>query len=162
MTSAWLNLAVGLALLVSALGVMVPVLPGTLVGLVALLAWAALTGGVAAWSAFAVSAVLIGVGQLLKYWLAQRSLAAAGVAGRSIIVAGLSAIAGFFLIPLVGLLVGFVVGLYVAELVRLRDAGAARGSTWVAMRATGFAMLIELIALCAAASVWIAAVVTLA
>ncbi len=67
-------------------------------------------------------------------------------------VGGAGAIVGFFLIPVVGLLVGFVGGIFAAEQLRLRAGPAARQSTWVAMKATGFSMLIELAALLLAAS----------
>jgi hypothetical protein len=149
-----LNLLVGLALVVGAAGIVVPVLPGTLLVVAALFAWALLTGGTAAWSAFAVMVAIIGLGQVLKYLLPHKSMTAAGVPSRSVIVGGIAAILGFFMIPLVGLIVGFIGGVYVAEHVRLRDWDAARASTWVAMKATGFSILIELGAVLLAATVW--------
>jgi uncharacterized protein YqgC (DUF456 family) len=158
---ALLNVLVGVALVVGAAGIIVPVLPGTLLVVGALFVWALLTGGTAAWSAFAVMAAIIALGQVLKYLLPHKSMTAAGVPGRSILVGGLAAILGFFLIPLVGLIVGFVGGVYLAEHVRLRDWDAARTSTWIAMKATGFAILIELGAVLLAATVWGGALIAL-
>ena len=143
----------------SAAGIVVPVLPGTVLALIALLVWALATGGGLAWTAFAVMALVLGVGQLLKYLLPHKSMTAAGVPGRSILVGGIAAIIGFFAIPVVGLVVGFVGGVYVAEHARLRQWDQARTSTWVAMKATGFSILIELGALLLAASIWVAALV---
>jgi uncharacterized protein YqgC (DUF456 family) len=157
-----LDLLVAIALVVAAAGIIVPVLPGTLLALGALLVWAVVTGGAIAWGAFAVMALVIGAGQVLKYLLPHKSLTAAGVPGRSILVGGVAAIIGFFLIPVVGLIVGFIGGLYVAEHVRLRDWTLAKDSTWAAMKATGFSILIELGALMFAAAVWAAALVLLA
>jgi uncharacterized protein YqgC (DUF456 family) len=154
-----LNLLVVAALVVAAAGIVVPVLPGTFLALAALLLWAVVTGGAIAWGAFAVMALLIGLGQVLKYLLPHKSLTAAGVPGRSILIGGVAAILGFFVIPVVGLVVGFVGGIYVAEHVRLREWTLARESTWVAMKATGFSILIELGALMVAATVWAGAVV---
>ena len=71
------------------------------------------------------------------------------------------AIVGFFAIPVVGLVVGFLGGVYVAEHARLRDWNRAWNSTWVAMKATGFSILIELAALLLAASVWVGALIAL-
>jgi uncharacterized protein YqgC (DUF456 family) len=156
---ALLNLLVGIALVVAAAGIVVPVLPGTLLALGALLVWAVLTGGTAAWVAFALMAAVIGLGQLLKYLLPHRTMSAAGVPGRSILMGGIAAIVGFFVIPFVGLIVGFLGGVYVAEHARLRDWEAARTSTWVAMKATGFSILIELAAVLVAASIWAGALV---
>ena len=154
-----LNLLVGLALAVSAAGIVVPVLPGTVLALIALLVWALVTGGGLAWTAFAVMALVLGAGQLLKYLLPHKSMTAAGVPGRSILVGGIAAIIGFFVIPVVGLVFGFVGGVYVAEHARLREWEQARASTWVAMKATGFSILIELGALLLAASIWAGALV---
>jgi uncharacterized protein len=159
---ALLDLMVVAALVVAAVGIIVPILPGTLLAVGALLVWALVTGGSIAWGSFAVIVVIIGVGQVLKYTLPHKSMTAAGVPGRSILIGGVAAIGGFFVIPVVGLVVGFIGGLYLAEHVRLRDWTLARESTWVAMRATGFSILIELGALLVAATVWAAALVLLA
>jgi uncharacterized protein YqgC (DUF456 family) len=157
-----IDLLVVAALVVAAVGILVPVLPGTFLALGALLVWAIATGGAIAWGAFGVMALVIGAGQVLKYLLPHKSLTAAGVPGRSILIGGVAAIVGFFLIPVVGLIVGFIGGLYVAEHLRLRDWTLAKESTWAAMKATGFSILIELGALMAAAAVWAAALVLLA
>lgn len=157
MNEALLNVLVALALVVAAAGIVVPILPGTILAAGALLVWALVTGGAVAWSAFALMALVLAIGQLLKYLLPHKSMTAAGVPGRSIMVGGLAAIVGFFAIPVVGLLVGFIGGVYVAEHVRLHDWEAARSSTWVAMKATGFSVLIELGALLVAATIWTAA-----
>ena len=162
MNEVLLDLLVVVALVVAAAGIIVPVLPGTFLALGALLAWAILTGGPIAWGSFAVIALVIGAGQVLKYLLPHKSLTTAGVPGRSILVGGVAAIVGFFLIPVVGLVVGFIGGLYLAEHVRLRDWTLAKQSTWAAMKATGFSILIELGALMVAAAVWAGALVLLA
>ena len=162
MNEVLLDLLVVAALVVAAAGIIVPVLPGTFLALGALVLWAIATGGAVAWAALGVIVLIIGVGQVLKYLLPHKSLTAAGVPGRSILVGGVAAIVGFFAIPVVGLIVGFIGGLYVAEHVRLRDWTLAKESTWAAMKATGFSILIELGALMAAAAVWTGALVLLA
>ncbi len=162
MNAVLLDLIVVTALVVAAVGILVPVLPGTFLALAALLIWAMATGGAIGWGSFAVMAVVIGAGQVLKYLLPHKSLTAAGVPGRSILIGGIAAVIGFFVIPVVGLIVGFIGGLYLAEHVRLRDWTLAKESTWAAMKATGFSILIELGALMAAAAVWAAALVLLA
>lgn len=162
MNEVLLDLLVVAALVVAAVGILIPVLPGTFLALGALLVWAIATGGAIAWTAFGVMAFIIGAGQVLKYLLPHKSLTAAGVPGRSILVGGVAAIIGFFVIPVVGLIVGFIGGLYLAEHVRLREWSLAKESTWAAMKATGFSILIELGSLLAAAAVWGAALVLLA
>ena len=160
MNAVLLDVLVVVAVAVAIVGIVVPVLPGTVLALGAFLLWALLTGG-SSWAAFAIIAVLIALGQVLKYLLPHKSLTAAGVPGRSILVGAVCAIAGFFLIPVIGLVVGFIGGLFLAEQVRLRNWAEAIDSTWVAMKATGFAILIELGALMAATTVWVGALILL-
>ena len=65
---------------------------------------------------------------------------------------------GFFVIPVVGALVGLPVGIYLAERVRL-GADGAWPSTKAALEAVGAGILIELTAALAATCVWILGVV---
>ncbi|MGV1004972.1 MAG: DUF456 domain-containing protein [Candidatus Nanopelagicales bacterium] len=154
-----LNLLVGLTLLVAAAGVVLPLLPGVLLAVAALLVWAIYTPGAGAWGLFAAALAIIVAGQVLKYLIPGRTMSAAGVPGRSLVIGGLVGIVGFFAIPVVGLPIGFIGGVYVAEHVRLRDWPAAKASTITALKATGFSMLIELASILLAGSVWLAQVV---
>ena len=77
----------------------------------------------------------------------------------STLVAGaLAGLVGFFVIPVVGLLVGFPVGVYVAERARV-GADLAWPSTKAALRALGVSILLELVAGVLAAGVWVVGVV---
>ena len=67
-------------------------------------------------------------------------------------------VVGFFVIPVIGLFIGFVLGVYLAEYRRVGGA-AAWPSTKEALRAVGVSMLIELAAGVLAALVWVAGVV---
>lgn len=153
-----LDVLVAATLLIAAVGIVVPVLPGTVLAVVALVLWATLTGGPAAWSAVVIALLIIGLGQVLKYLVPGRSMTSAGIPGRSIMIGGLAALVGFFVIPVVGILVGFVAGVYAAEHLRLGTWDAARSSTAVALRATGLSIIIELAAVLLAGSVWATAV----
>jgi uncharacterized protein YqgC (DUF456 family) len=157
-----LNLVVAAAVAASAVGIVLPVLPGTALALGAFLVWAVATGGATAWGAFAAVAAVLIAGHGVKYLLPQRSLAAAQVPGRSIAVGGAAGLLGFFTIPVMGLGLGFVSGIYAAEQVRLGDWRRAKESTWIAMRAVGFSVLIELGALALATAVWAGVVLMLA
>lgn len=79
---------------------------------------------------------------------------AAGVPNRTLIVGGLLAIVGFFVVPVVGVLLGFVLGVYASEVQRV-GASAAWPSTKAALRAVGISMLLELTSTLLAAAVWI-------
>ncbi|MDH3959120.1 MAG: DUF456 domain-containing protein, partial [Actinomycetota bacterium] len=69
MNAVLLDVLVVLAVAVAVVGIVVPVLPGTLLALGAFLLWAILTGGSLAWAAFAIIALVIALGQVLKYLL---------------------------------------------------------------------------------------------
>ena len=67
-------------------------------------------------------------------------------------------IVGFFVIPVVGLLIGFVLGVYLAELRRVGSA-AAWPATVHALKAVGLSIVIELVASLLAATTWALGVV---
>ena len=56
-----------------------------------------------------------------------------------------ASLVGFFVVPVVGALVGFPVGVYVAERIRL-GADGAWPSTKAALKALGLSILIEFVA----------------
>ena len=73
---------------------------------------------------------------------------------RSIAVATASAVVGMFLIPVVGVFVGFGCGLLVSEYVRRRDFRSALKSSSETLKATGIGVLVEFLMVCLAGSVW--------
>lgn len=153
-----LELFVGLAILVGLVGIVIPVLPGSILIGLAILAWAAFTGTAAAWLVFGISALLLATGATLTWVITTRSTRAAGVPQRSLVIAGLAGIIGFFVVPVVGLLIFFPLGLFAAEYLRLRDGVTARRSALVGLKATGLGMLSELGLALATAAVWLVAV----
>lgn len=154
------DLIVGLALVVGLVGIVVPVLPGTLLVLGAVLAWAAVEDTVAAWGVFAGVAALLVVGAVVKYAVPGRRLKAAGVPTRTLVAGGLLGLVGFFVVPVIGLVLGFVLGVYLAELQRLGKR-LAWPSTRSALAAVGLSVLIELAAGLLAATTWLVAAVLL-
>jgi uncharacterized protein YqgC (DUF456 family) len=145
----------GLLILVGLFGIVVPVLPGTLLVALAIGIWATEQGSWEAWTTFGVTACLLLGGQLLKYAVPGRRLKAT-VPTSTLVVGGVAAVVGFFVIPVVGVLVGFPVGVYAAERVRLGGEGAWP-STQAALKAMGLSILIEMLAALAATVVWLAA-----
>jgi uncharacterized protein len=146
---------VGLAILVGVVGVVVPVLPGAVLVWAAILVWALVTQTTLGWVVLGVATVSVAVVQVVKYVVPERRLREAGVPRSSVVVGGLLGLAGFFLIPVVGLFVGFVGGVYVAERHRLREHPAAWRATWLAVRVAGLSVVIELGGTLVAALVWL-------
>jgi uncharacterized protein YqgC (DUF456 family) len=154
------ELLVGLAVLVGLVGVVLPVLPGALLVWAAILVWAVLTQSVLGWVVLGVATVCLGAVQVVKYVIPDRRLRAAGVPRRSIVVGGLLALVGFFVIPVVGLFVGFVGGVYLVERHRLGGHDAAWRATMLAARSAGLAVVIELAGALVAAVTWAAVALT--
>jgi len=94
-----------------------------------------------------------------KYVLAGRHLLTAGVPKSTLVWGGVVGVVGFFVVPVVGLPLGFVLAVYLAELRRLRDGRAARRATVVALQATGITILVELAGALVSSGAWLLAVV---
>ena len=135
-------------------GALTQIYPGPAIVLAAVAVWAFMTGGTAAWVVLAVSAVAVVVTSAGKYVLVGRRLQRAGVPGASLLVGGLVGMAGFFLVPVVGLPIGFTLGVYLWELVRGTDQVGARAAAWEAVKAQGLAILFELGGCLVAAAAW--------
>ena len=149
---------VALAILVGLVGVIVPILPGLVLVLAAILVWAISEGSATGWTVFAVAAVLIVTGSVVKYAVPNRRLKTTGIPSSTTWFGVAVGVVGFFVIPVIGLFIGFVLGVYLAEYRRVGGA-AAWPSTKEALRAVGVSMLIELAAGVLAALVWVAGVV---
>ncbi len=145
---------VGLAILVGLLGIIVPILPGGILILTAVLVWASVTGGATAWVVFAVAATFLVLGTVVKYAVPGKRLKDAGIPASTQWTGVGVGVAGFFVIPVVGLFVGFVTGIYLAERARLGAEGAWP-STKQALRAVGLSIVIELTAAVLATATWI-------
>ncbi|MFI6042414.1 DUF456 domain-containing protein [Nocardia sp. NPDC051321] len=155
------EVVVGLVILVGLLGIIIPILPGVILIFGAIAVWAFMTGGATAWTVFAVSTALLVLSGVIKYTWPGRKMKDAGVANRSLILGAVLGIVGFFVIPVVGLFVGFVLGVYLSELQRLRVGQQAWQSTVHALKGVGLSMLIELLGALLATGVWvIGAIVT--
>ncbi len=145
---------VGVAILLGIVGVVVPVIPGALLVLGAILVWAAQLNSTAGWVTLGIATVAIGVSQVVKYVVPGRQLRDSGVPTRVLLTGTVVGVVGFFVIPVVGLFVGFVLGVYAAELARVgRD--QAWPSTKLALRAVGLSIVIELAGCLVAAAAWL-------
>lgn len=149
------DLVAGLVIVVGLVGILVPLLPGTFLVAVALLGWALAVSTPTAWAAAGIAVGILAVGAVVKYLVPGRRLQRQGVPTSTLLAGGALGIVGFFVVPVVGLVIGFVAGVYLAELRRLgRD--AAWPATLAALRAVGLALLIELAAALLATAVFLA------
>jgi uncharacterized protein YqgC (DUF456 family) len=150
---------VGLVICVGLLGIVLPILPGTLLIFGAIAVWSVVTGGAVAWTVFAIAALALVVTAIVKYTWPGKRLQQAGVPNRSLIIGGLVGIVGFFVVPVIGLVLGFLLGMYVSEIQRHRTHAGAWRSTVAATKAAGLSILVELFGALIAAGAWLGAVV---
>ena len=136
-----------LAVVIGLIGIIVPVLPGLILCWAGVLVWAIFgDAGGGRWVVLALATLLALGGTVIKYTLPGRNLKRAGVPNLSLFIGGVLGLVGFFVVPVVGLVLGFILGVWVAEQIRLKDGRAAWQSTKAALKATGLSMLIELAA----------------
>jgi uncharacterized protein YqgC (DUF456 family) len=152
------TLLAGLLVVVGLVGVVVPVLPGLLLVVAGVAVWAVPRHDAVGWTVLGVAIGIVAVGTVAKYLLPGAKMRAAGVPGRTLLAGGVLGIVGFFVVPVVGLVLGFVLGIYLAELARLGRDRAWR-STRAALGAVGWSILIELAAGLLATAVWVGALV---
>jgi uncharacterized protein YqgC (DUF456 family) len=137
------DLLTGLAIAIGLVGIVVMVLPGSVLILAALLVWAIVVAEPAGWVTFAVAATFVMAGQVVKYAVPGRRMKDAGVPGSTLLVGGVLGVVGFFVIPVVGLPLGFVAGVYAVEHQRV-GAREARTTTTHALKGVGLSIAIEL------------------
>jgi uncharacterized protein YqgC (DUF456 family) len=137
------SVVASLVILAGLAGIVVPILPGTILIGAAIVGWAAFTGGEAAWWAAGIAVALLAIGAIVKFAVPHRRLRDIGVPTSTVAVGGILGIVGFFVIPVAGLFVGFVGGVWLAEAVRVGRANAWP-STKSAVGAVGLSILIEL------------------
>lgn len=148
-----------LLIVVGLLGIVVPVLPGLVLVLAGVLVWALMEGSALGWGIFAVSLVVTVAGYVLQYTLPGRRMRERGVSSSTLFLAVGLGIVGFFVIPVVGAIVGFVLGIFLVELGRSRDRAQAWTRTKHALVAVLHSMGIELAAGLVVTAFYVAGVV---
>jgi len=148
------ELLVALVIAVGLVGILVPVLPGSILVVGGILVWAISVGGPTAWTVFAVATAIVVAGAVVKYVVPGRSLQVAGIPATTQGLGVLLGVVGFFVVPVIGLPIGFVLGIYLAELARV-GSKEAWPSTVHSLKAVGLSILIELAAAIAATWVWV-------
>ncbi|MFE7929052.1 DUF456 domain-containing protein [Streptomyces sp. NPDC057456] len=137
-------LLVGLVILLGLCGVLVPGVPGSWLVWAAVLWWALEDPQPVAWGVLVGATVTLFLSQVVRWTLPPRRLRESGATPRMAVYAGLGAFLGFFLLPVIGAIPGFMGGIYLCERLRLGRPGEARASLRTAMRSGGSSVLAEL------------------
>ncbi|WP_194822053.1 DUF456 domain-containing protein [Micromonospora sp. S-DT3-3-22] len=146
-----------IAIVAGLAGVVVPGLPALPLCWGGVLLWALFGGaGPGRWAVLAAATVVAAGGAVVKYAWPGRNLKRTGVPTSSLLVGGLLGLVGFFVIPVVGLVIGFVGGVWGAERLRLGSNQLAWPATVQALKAAGLSMLVEFLAGLVIAALWVA------
>ncbi|MFJ8851390.1 DUF456 domain-containing protein [Streptomyces sp. NPDC102437] len=157
--SVWQLVAVGLVILLGLLGVLVPGVPGQAIVWAAVLWWALTDMTPVAWGVLIGATALLLLNQALKPLLPPRRPRETGAPRKTLMLGGIGAIVGFFVVPVIGAIPGYVGTIYGAERLRLGSHGAGWASARSVMRATGYSVLVELFACLVVAGAWLGAVI---
>ena len=149
---------VALAIAVGLVGIVVPLIPGILLVFGAIAVWAVVENNVTGWVTFGVVAALVAASTLIKYLWPMRRMRAADVSTWSLVAGAVLGIVGFFVIPVVGLVIGFVLGVYLAELANRRDQRVAWISTKHALKGVALSVGVELTGALLATVAWVGVV----
>ena len=153
-----LEVLLAIVMLAGLVGVLVPVVPGLILVAGAGIVWAAQLGGTAAW-AIAIVMTLIGtVGIVAAGVLPVRRANAGGAPAWVVVAGGIGVVIGFFVVPVVGALIGFPAGVLVAELTRHRRLRPAWGATLEALKGVALGIVIQLAAGVAMIGLWLVGV----
>ncbi len=150
----------GLMIVVGLIGIAVPVLPGLLVVWAAVLIWASEAQTTAGWLVLGIATACGISGFLLQYLLPGQRMRQAGITASTTVAGAALGVVGFFVIPVVGGFLGFALGIYLAERIRLGTHASALPSTKHALKAIGLSIGIELATGLAIASTWLIGVVS--
>lgn len=149
-----MEIVVALMMVVGVVGIVVPVLPGLLLVVAGVVLWALEERSTTGWVVLGVVAGVYLAGLVLQWLVPGRRMKRAGVQTSTLLAGVVTAIVAAFAIPVVGLFVGFPLGIFLVSLARTRDHKEALRATGHALRAVGTNILIELVTAFTIIAVW--------
>ncbi|MEV8393066.1 MULTISPECIES: DUF456 domain-containing protein [unclassified Streptomyces] len=155
----WQLVLVGLVMLLGLFGVLIPGVPGQAIVWAAVLWWALTDTSHLAWGILIGASALLLLNQALRPVLPARRTRRTGAPRRTLLVGGVSGIVGFFVVPVLGGIAGYVGGIYGAERARLGSRRDGWASTRAVMRAAGYSILAELFACLLVVGAWLGALI---
>ncbi|MBN6812483.1 DUF456 family protein [Kocuria marina] len=138
------TIATAVLIVIGCVGIVVPVLPGSITALIGLIIWAFVVRVPEGWVVLALGGTLLLAGMSASLVLTGSKLKRRAIPNRTLLFGVVGAVIGMFVIPVVGLFIGFVVGLLLSETVRNGDFNTALSTSWVAAKAMGVGILVEL------------------
>ncbi|MGE2732066.1 DUF456 domain-containing protein [Mycolicibacterium vaccae] len=152
-------LLVALAIAVGLAGIILPILPGAVLVVAAIAVWAFIVNTATSWVVFGIAAALVLASEIIKYTWPMRRMRAAQVRTSVLVVGGVAGVVGFFVIPVIGLLIGFVLGVFAAEFAIRQDLTRAWASTVHALKGVALSVGVELTGALLATGAWVVGVI---
>ena len=149
---------VAVVIAIGLVGILVPLLPGSVLVFGAIAVWAFVEQTVAGWVTFGVATAVLAAALLVKYLWPMKRMRSADVGTWSLLAGGVLGIIGFFVVPVLGLVLGFVLGVYLAELAVRHNQRLAWASTVHAIKGVALSVGVELAGALLATAVWVAGV----
>lgn len=132
-------------ILLGIVGIIIPILPGTILVWITVLvyAWATDFAILGPWPFVLITAVALVTGSA-NIWLPMLGAQKTGAAKRAIFLGFIGAIIGTAILPLVGTVIGYGLGIIVGELIKHRDPRLALKASLGGMAGWGISTLVEI------------------
>ena len=138
------ELLIGLAMAIGLIGVLIPVVPGIVLVWLSGLTWTILDGGgIARWTLLALMTVLTAGALIANVRIPVKSATHEDAPRGTLWLAATFAVLGFFVIPVIGVLVGFSAGVLLSHLIATNDIHKAFDALWATLRAFGKSVVIQ-------------------
>jgi uncharacterized protein len=146
---------IGLTMAIGIVGTLIPILPGLILIWGAGLAWTILDGADKThWILFSIMTIIFLIGIGLSFYLPARSAKNESSPKWTVAVASVLALVGFFVIPIVGLPLGFISGVFICHLAASRDFHRTLRTTGKTLKALGLSSLVQCMCGIAIAATW--------
>lgn len=147
---------VAVIMVIGVAGTVLPILPGLWVIWAAAAGYGVLAGfGTGGWIAMVLITALAIAGTASAFYLPQRTASEVGVPWWGQVIALGFAIAGFFIVPVVGAPLGFVVGILVTTIARERHVMGALNATWATLKSMLLASGVQFAVGSAMVALWV-------
>ena len=140
------ELIIGLCMATGLLGTIIPILPGIILMWATGLTWTIMDGGGwMRWLLFTFMTILTIIATLASVKIPAKKISQLETPRGTLIVASLFGMAGFFVIPVLGLPIGFILGIFLWNLIHSREFHRALQTTWQSAKSFGQVALIQLL-----------------
>lgn len=131
---------------VGIIGIIVPILPGTLLIWLTVVIYAWRTGfEIIGWPTVVFVTVIALIAGTAQIWLPLLGAQKQGAAKRAMFLGVVGAIIGTFVVPLVGTVIGYALGIFLGEYMKIRDWNLALKASLGGIAGWGISTIIEMV-----------------